>query len=102
MSRYLKFLTALFSGNSDQNIRFADICSLLVKAGFAERIKGSHHIFTRKGVPEIINLQPTSDGKTKPYQVKQVRELLIRYQLAAGPAAASPPPNPPKPFPNEN
>jgi len=54
---------------------------LLKRLGFQERIKGSHHIFYRDGVAEILNLQPQS-GKCKPYQVKQVRNVIINYRLA--------------------
>jgi hypothetical protein len=49
----------------------------------AERIKGSHHIFTREDVDEILNLQPLN-SLAKPYQVKQVRRVLVRYKLAEG------------------
>jgi len=43
-------------------------------------IKGSHHIFSREGIDEIINLQP--DGsKAKAYQVKQIRDIMVKYQL---------------------
>jgi hypothetical protein len=56
------------------------LCQLLIRLGFDERISGSHHIFTKKGVEEILNLQP-KQGKAKVYQVKQVREMLLKYQL---------------------
>lgn len=62
------------------NISFADLCQLLTHVGFDERIRGSHHIFTKEGVTEILNLQPKA-GKAKVYQVKQVRDLLIKYKL---------------------
>jgi hypothetical protein len=52
-------------------------------AGFAERIKGSHHIFTRAEVPEILNLQPVG-SLAKPYQVKQVRRVLVQHKLTEG------------------
>jgi len=53
---------------------------LLKHFGFEERIKGSHHIFRKAGIEEKINLQ--KDGnKAKPYQVKQVRNILITYKL---------------------
>jgi transposase len=54
---------------------------LLLSLGFSERIKGNHHIFTRNDVIEIINLQPLKDGKAKAYQVKQVRNLILKYKL---------------------
>lgn len=47
---------------------------------FNERVKGDHHIFTRDGIAEIINLQPKGKN-TKPYQVKQVRGILVKYRL---------------------
>jgi hypothetical protein len=48
--------------------------------GFNERLRGSHHIFTREGVEEIINLQPKG-AKAKAYQVRQVRNVIIKYGL---------------------
>jgi hypothetical protein len=56
------------------------LCQLLIRLGFDERIRGSHHIFTKEGIEEILNLQP-KQGKAKAYQVKQVREMLLKYQL---------------------
>ena len=41
---------------------------------------GDHHILSREGVEEILNLQPRT-GKAKAYQVKQVRAVLISYGL---------------------
>lgn len=49
--------------------------------GFNERIKGDHHILTKPGIAEIINLQPLKDGRAKFYQVKQVRGLILKYTL---------------------
>ena len=56
------------------------MCQLLVRLGFNERVKGSHHIFNRDGVAEIVNLQPKG-SKAKPYQVKQIRNILVTYKL---------------------
>ena len=53
---------------------------MLHHLGFEERIRGSHHIFTKPGVEEILNLQPKI-GKAKPYQVKQVRNVIVSYKL---------------------
>ena len=71
----------ILRGSSDASIRFDDLRTLLRQLGFAERIKGSHHIFTRDGVDEILNLQPKG-SMAKPYQVKQVRKVLVQYKLA--------------------
>lgn len=84
MSIDKKFLDKLLSGLSDKNLRFEDLRKLLIAFGFKERIKGSHHIFFKEEVAEIINLQPLIDGKAKPYQVKQVRSLILKYKLHKG------------------
>jgi predicted RNA binding protein YcfA (HicA-like mRNA interferase family) len=75
-----KTVAAILSGNSDANIAFDDLRGLLVSLGFVERTKGSHHTFRRPDVRERINLQ-VDKGKAKPYQVKQVREILLKYRL---------------------
>ncbi|MBS3030048.1 MAG: toxin HicA [Anabaena sp. CRKS33] len=80
MSQQDKLLAKILSGASDTNISFEQLCQLLIRLGFDERIRGSHHIFTKEGVEEILNLQP-KQGKAKAYQVKQVREMLLKYQL---------------------
>jgi predicted RNA binding protein YcfA (HicA-like mRNA interferase family) len=71
----------VLQGSADANIRFSDLRALLADLGFTERIRGSHHIFTRDGVDEILNLQPRN-SLAKPYQVKQVRRVLAQYKLA--------------------
>ena len=68
------------SSQSDADINFDDLCSLLDHLGFQVRIHSSHHIFYKEGIAEIINLQPAK-AKVKPYQVKQVRNLLRKYRL---------------------
>lgn len=80
MSKRDKLLTKILSGVSDANIQFDGVCQLIRKLGFEERIKGSHHIFTKEGVEEILNLQPKGT-KAKPYQVKQVRIVILKYKL---------------------
>jgi hypothetical protein len=81
MSREEKILLQVLRGTSDANIAFGDLCLLLHHLGFEERIRGSHHIFTQGGIQEIMNLQPQG-GKAKAYQVKQVRNVILRYRLA--------------------
>lgn len=81
MGRHHKLLQKILSGNADANIPFGGLCQLLVKLEFEERIRGSHHLFGRNGIEELINLQ--EDGaKAKPYQVRQVRAILLRYRLS--------------------
>ena len=80
MSRVAKTLEKVLRANADANISFDNLCALLLQLGFAERIRGDHHIFTRDSVAEILNLQPRA-GKAKPYQVKQVRGVITAYGL---------------------
>ena len=75
-----KILKQVLSGAADASVRFDDLCSLFVRLGFETRTKGSHHVFRRKGIEEMINLQ--RDGKdAKPYQVKQVRSVILKNRL---------------------
>ena len=80
MSQYDKILSKILSGLSDKDIRFLELCNLLKYLGFEERIKGSHHIFYKDGIKEILNLQP-DESRAKPYQVKQVRNIILNYKF---------------------
>jgi predicted RNA binding protein YcfA (HicA-like mRNA interferase family) len=80
MSRRDKLLVKILLGTSDANILFEPLCKLLGSLGFEERIQGSHHIFSKEGVEEILNIQP-QQGKAKVYQVKQIRNVILKYQL---------------------
>ncbi|MBI5674963.1 MAG: type II toxin-antitoxin system HicA family toxin [Nitrospirae bacterium] len=80
MGKQQKLLLQILSGTSDANIPFDGLCGLLKNLGFDERIRGSHHIFTKDEVEEILNLQPKGN-KSKPYQVKQVRNIILKYKL---------------------
>jgi hypothetical protein len=76
-----KTLAKILRGTSDANIRFGDLRTLLLALGFEEHVKGSHHIFSLKGQEAALNLQP--DGsKAKPYQVRQVRKIILEHGLA--------------------
>ena len=57
MTKLDKFLTQVLRGTSDANIDFDNLRNLLEQLGFKERIKGSHHIFWKNNIPEILNLQ---------------------------------------------
>jgi virulence-associated protein VapD len=80
LSKFNKILLKVLSGNSDSNISFDDLKSILNHLGFDERIKSSHHIYSKENIDEIINLQP-SGSKAKSYQVKQVRNIILKYRL---------------------
>lgn len=80
MSQYEKLLLSILSGAQDKSILFADLQSVLDRLGFQCRIKGDHFIYTKDSVEEIVNIQPVGN-KAKPYQVKQIRNIILKYQL---------------------
>lgn len=80
MTHKSKLMSKILSGKSDTNINFRELCSFLESIGFEIRTKGSHFIFRKIGIPMMITLQ--NDGtEAKPYQIKQIRKLLINYNL---------------------
>ena len=80
MNKFEKLLLKILWGQNDTGIDFLELKNLLTKLGFQERIKGSHHIYTKPNIEEIINIQPI--GKlAKPYQVKQIRQIIIKHSL---------------------
>jgi len=78
--KYKKLIFQILRGTSDANILFNDLRKLLLRLGFEERIRGSHHNFRKEGVEEKINLQK-DNGKAKVYQVKQVRSVILKYKM---------------------
>ncbi|TRX02960.1 type II toxin-antitoxin system HicA family toxin [Candidatus Methylobacter oryzae] len=81
MGKHDKLIDKILRGTSDANIPFDDLRGLLIRLGFDERIRGSHHVYRKEGIEEKINLQQ-DDNKAKPYQVRQVRFIIIKYHLA--------------------
>lgn len=81
MAKLTRTQARVLSGTADTNLRFEDVRQLLFGLGFSERVRGDHHIYTRPGLSEIINLQPREGGLAKPYQVRQVRGLIVKYRL---------------------
>ncbi|MFH1039498.1 MAG: type II toxin-antitoxin system HicA family toxin [PVC group bacterium] len=83
MGKHEKLYRHILMRRSDANVPFDGLCALLRQIGFDERIRGDHHIFTMTGVEEILNLHP-KNGKGKAYQVKQVRGVILQYNLRLG------------------
>ena len=73
-------LRRILAGRSDASIRFDDVRNQLLRLGFVERVRGSHHLFRKPGVPERINIQ--RDGShAKPYQITQIRRTILKHKL---------------------
>jgi predicted RNA binding protein YcfA (HicA-like mRNA interferase family) len=74
-----KVLDKILSGS--KNVRFDELVALVEGFGFRlSRVRGSHHIFEHPDVPEILNLQ-NYKGQAKPYQVRQLLDVVERYRL---------------------
>ena len=80
MSKWDKLLERVLRGTSDASISFDDLCGLLERLGFERRTRGSHNVFRREGIMERPNFQ-RSDSNAKVYQVRQVRDIILRYKL---------------------
>lgn len=81
MSKFEKLQLKFLSGSADNNFSFDDLRNILLHFNFIERTTGgSHRIFYKEGIEEILNIQPKG-SKAKPYQVKQVRQIILKYKL---------------------
>ena len=80
MATLEKLIQSIMSGTQDRNIKFSDLQKILDVLGFQCRIKGDHFIYWKDGIEEIINIQPDGN-KAKPYQVKQIRGIILKYQM---------------------
>jgi predicted RNA binding protein YcfA (HicA-like mRNA interferase family) len=70
--------------NNPKNVRFEKLSALLLACGFTLKGgKGSHRVYIKSGMSEIVNIQNVS-GKVKPYQVKQVLRIINKYSLLDG------------------
>ena len=83
MRRRSQLFQRIIEGRSSANIRFNDLRALLHRLGFDERIRGSHHIFSRDDLDEVLNIQPRGSD-AKPYQVRQIRRVILLYELEEG------------------
>lgn len=74
-----KLLAKALAGS--KNMRFREVVALAEAFGFRlSRVKGSHHIFVHPRAHELVNLQEIG-GKAKPYQIRQLLEVVERYNL---------------------
>ncbi len=80
MGKFENVLAVILRGASDNNISFSDLSYILKSLDFELRIKGDHFIHTHPLMIEIVNIQPLGN-KAKAYQVKQVRNLILKYKL---------------------
>jgi hypothetical protein len=84
MTEHEKLLRRITCRDSEANIWFHGMCSVLRGLGFQEHVRGTHHIFAKEQVEEILNLQSKAVVRAKPYQVRQVRQVILKYGLGGG------------------
>ena len=80
MTKHAKLLNRILIGWSDSGVPFSALCNLLEQLGFVCELKEVITFLQRYGVDEIITLQPKKN-MAKVYQVKQVRNIIIKYKL---------------------
>ncbi|MCI9079401.1 MAG: type II toxin-antitoxin system HicA family toxin [Lachnospiraceae bacterium] len=80
MATIEKLFLSVMCGTQDKNIKFKDLQKLLDILGFECRIRGDHFIYYYNGLPENLNIQPVKN-MAKPYQIKQIRNYLLKYHL---------------------
>lgn len=80
MGKREKLLRRILSGQSDYNISFDELVTLLLSLGFKMRQEGGHKIFTKDGINERVNLQ-SEGSEAKGYQVRQIRKILTTYKF---------------------
>ena len=72
---------ARLASGAVRNVGFDDFTGLVRTFGFVlARKSGSHHIYARPDVPQLVNLQDVN-GQAKPYQVRQFLRLVEKYNL---------------------
>ena len=54
MGQREKLILKILSGANDNNISFNELCNLLQSFDFYLRVKGSHHIYYRMDIEEIL------------------------------------------------
>ena len=67
--------------NNPKKVRFTRVCRIAEALGFQTRKgTGSHRIYFRKGIIEILNFQ-NEGGWAKAYQVRQFIKVIEKYDL---------------------
>ncbi len=76
-----KIYNDVISGKSDNNINFNDFRNLIVDLGFNFiNQNGSHIQYYNKNINERMTIQ-NNKSKAKGYQVKQLRNIIIKHGL---------------------
>jgi hypothetical protein len=71
MSKLQKLIQKILE---ERDVSYEEAEKLLLKLGFDIDIRGSHHIFRKKGFPLNISLKRRS--QLLPYQLRELKEVL--------------------------
>jgi predicted RNA binding protein YcfA (HicA-like mRNA interferase family) len=68
--------------NNPRDVRFSDLLTLVDAAGYVfKRQVGSHRQYWHPRANVALNLQPDSNGKAKPYQVREFLDAVDDHGL---------------------
>ncbi len=74
MSKLQKLVEKIFNG---RDVSYEEAENLLLKLGFDVDIRGSHHIFRKKGFTKNISLKRRSQLLS--YQLNELKEVLKEH-----------------------
>lgn len=83
MGKYDALLLRILRGTADGTVRFDELRHLLRRLGFEEAVRGGNFLFIHERMEGILNFQPNGQ-QAKPYQVRQVRDVIVRDKLTGG------------------
>lgn len=68
--------------NTPKGLRFSELQKLCRCAGMSlDRTKASHFIYKSNNPSYMLSIQKLSDGKAKPYQVRQLIDFIENQNL---------------------
>jgi hypothetical protein len=76
MGKFEELILKLLSEASENNFSFEELRLILLNLGFTEKMgSGSHRIFYKENISEIVNIQPLG-SKAKPYRLDRSGQLF--------------------------
>lgn len=83
MNKAAKLRAKLLSGKGYHNFSFADLGALLAGFGFIlDRQDGtSHQVWKHPAIPTALMNVQAVHGKAKPYQLRQLRDIVREHNL---------------------
>jgi predicted RNA binding protein YcfA (HicA-like mRNA interferase family) len=81
MSQFEKMKEKMLSAEPHKDIMPNELRAFMLKAGFMlDRVKGSHHIYSHKGLPNDLTIPMHNTQPVKPVYIRLVREKLLKLE----------------------